>query len=181
MLRDLWRAASRPLPFFTRLAQQEPNLPRVALAGLASAAFGLLASALALILATGSDAYLPLLLAVLSGGLLVWLLVAGLGGLVILRPAQLDLRAWELVGWSWAPAGILALSLLPALALAPLIALVLGYVGGLAWHLALLNSALTVFAPQGRRRSLLWYLVAVVLTPWGFFALLLALLLPGAA
>lgn len=179
MLREHWRVASRPLPFFQRLADEEPRLLRAGLAGAASVIIALLVAALAILRLSDSDAYLPILLGVPLLGLVNWLLIWGFGGLVVMRPAQLDLRGWELAAWSWAPAGLLGLSLLPAVFLAPLPSLILGYAATLTWHIALLNSGLRVFAPQRRLRSMLWYLLAVVVLPWAFFALMFALLPRG--
>ena len=98
---------------------------------------------------------------------------------MILRPAQLDLRAWEIVAWSWVPAGPVALSLLGALLVAPLLALALGYALALGWHIALVHHGLGAFAPAQRRRSLALYLALVLLLPWGAFALLFGFSLLG--
>lgn len=181
MLRELWRAASRPARFFARLGERPADLPRAALAGASSVAVALLVAALALARASASDAYALLIGAVVLAGLFNWLLIAALGGLVIMRPTQLDLRAWEVVLWSWAPAGFVALSLLLAVWLAPLPGLVLGYVGTLAWHLAALSSALAALAPKQRPAALAWYLGVVVLLPWLLFAGLFALVVSSAA
>lgn len=169
MLRTIWRAASRPQPFFERLYEAPPNLARSSLAAVLSVSFALLALALAIITATDSTAYAPIILFVLSGGLVYWLLIWVLGGLVIIRPAALDIRGWELVAWSWVPVGVVALSLVPVIFMLPLVAIIAGLFGACLWHLALLNTALRVFAKRGRAAALLWYIGCVMVLPWLMF------------
>jgi hypothetical protein len=179
-LQDGWWAASAPVGFFAHLAEREEPRPLPAVA----AAFGSWAAAaavaaLAFVRATGSDGYL--LLAGFAAAVLVPLatLVTVLGGLMLLGPGGLGSRAWEVVGWSWAPAGVLSLALLPVVPLFPGATAAAAVLAFPAWHLGLIGAALAAFEARARVRTVLLYALAVFLIPGTIAAL--ALLAAGAA
>lgn len=169
MIRTIWRAASRPQPFFEKLKDAPPNLIKSSLAAMLSVGFALIVLAVSIIMATDSTAYAPIVLFLLLGGLFNWLLVWALGGLVIIRPAFLDIRGWEIVAWSWVPAGVVALSLIPVVFIQPLIAIFAGVFGVYIWHIGILSVALGVFAEKGRVRAMVWYIGCVMVLPWIMF------------
>jgi hypothetical protein len=169
MIRTIWRAASRPQPFFEKLKEAPPNLLYSSLAAMLSVSFALVALAFAIIVATASTAYAPIVLGLLLAGLFYWLLIWALGGLVIIRPASLDIRGWEIVAWSWVPAGVVALSLIPVVFIQPLIAIFAGVFGVYIWHIGILSVALGVFAEKGRVRAMIWYIGCVMVLPWLMF------------
>lgn len=178
MIRTLWQAASRPEAFFTRLEPLEPRIPNAFLSALASTLFSLIIACLVFARLTSSTAILPILFFGMVVGGLTWLLIWALGGLTLLRPARLDIRAWELCAWCWVPAGIMAFSLLPVAFFLPLPSLLIGFLGTLGWHLAMLRTGLRVFAPDHVRPSLIFYIIFVFLLPLGLFAWLLYVFSP---
>ncbi|ADI14336.1 hypothetical protein Trad_1213 [Truepera radiovictrix DSM 17093] len=169
----MWRAASAPRAFFGALEPQPPRIPRAALA----AALGFAALALALGLgflrATASDAYAPVLLfALLFGGVgfgYAW----GFSSLFVQRPGELDVRAWEVSGWSWSVGLFAALSLLVPLLVFPLPALAVLLAGTLLWHLGVLRVGLSVFLGRPAWRVVVLYALFV----YGFPLLILTALL----
>lgn len=177
-VRTLWQAASRPEAFFRRLEPHEPRLLSAFISALTSILFALIIASLVFTRLTNSTAALPIILFGVVVGGLTWLLFWALGGLVLVRPAQLDLRAWELCAWTWVPAGIMTLSLLPVAFFFPVPSLVIGYFGTLGWHLGMLRAGLNVFAPENVRTSLTFYIIFVLLLPLGLFAWLFYLFSP---
>jgi hypothetical protein len=101
-LREAWFAASKPAAFAASLhdqprekravADRHPRVPR----------------------STGSTWWLVMLIAAPLGAGLAWLLQAGLGALVLLRPGGLGALAYLLLAWSFAPAAWVSTSLWPA-------------------------------------------------------------------
>lgn len=180
-LRDAWWACSAPLGFFGHLADR-PHPRWWSAAGTAAAAWALalVVGALAFVRATQSDGVW--LVAGLGALALapVALLVSVLGALMLLGPGGLGPRAWEVVGWAWAPAGALALALLPAVLLAPALAAAAGVLAFPVWHLALVRAALAAHGARGRVRTVLLYALAVFLVP-GTMAALALLAAAGAA
>ena len=171
LVRDAWWAASAPMSFFRALhATPAAQLPRALAAALVAVLLALVVLSLAFVRATGSDGFV-LVWAFASAIALPYLaMVILLGGLVMVRPAELDLRAWEIVAWSWVPAGALALSLAPAAVVVPLPAAVAGLVAFPFWHVVLVATGVRVFARRRALTALMLYLVAVFVVP----ALLLA-------
>lgn len=167
MLRRLWRAASRPEAHFETTRDHEPRLGGSLLEALAASAFGLLVAALALARATGSDGLGALALVVVTGGLLAVLAAWLLGGLALVRPAGLDLRAWEIAATAWLPAGALGLSLLPTALLFPAASLAVGLLLLPAWHLAIVRAGLRVHVPHRAGRLTLLYALVVFALPLG--------------
>lgn len=173
----MWRAASAPRTFYEQLEPRPPRIPRSA----GAAALGFTASALALSLgflrATASDALLPVLLFALLLGGLGFLYAWGFSSLFVQRPGALDVRAWEVTGWSWSPGLFAALSMLVALVIFPLPALALLLAGTLFWHLWVLRIGLSVFLGRPAWRVLVLYALFV----YGFPGVLLLGLLWGFA
>ncbi len=165
-LRQVWRVSSAPRRFFARLARNDAARPLPALLTALAAAFVASAvAALAFVRATGSDGYGLVLAFVVILGLPLVVLVTLLGGLILLGPGGLGARAWEVVGWAWAPAGVLAISLLPVVPWVPTLASGAGVLAFPIWHLALVNGALTEFGVRHRVRLVLVYALAVFLVP----------------
>ena len=180
-LQDAWWACSAPLGFFAHLADRDQGRPLPAL-GTAVAAWGatLAVSALAFVRATDSEGYLVILgLATVAIGPL-FVLVSALGGLMLLGPGGLGGRAWEVVGWSWAPAGALAMAVLPVVPLFPTLAAAVAVLAFPIWHLGLVGAALAAFAVPNRVRTVLIYALVVFLVP-GSVATLALLAAMGAA
>ncbi|MBA2668332.1 MAG: hypothetical protein H0U69_15010 [Trueperaceae bacterium] len=166
LVRDAWRAASAPTRFFLALADAgEPRPLRAALAATlcVSAALGVLS--LAFVRATGSDGVLLVWAASLAIALPVFSFVLLVGGLVMLRPAALDVRAWEVAGWAWTPAGALALSLLPAVVMAPGVSAVVGLVTFPIWHLIVVVRGVRALSPGRHVAASALYAIAVFGVP----------------
>lgn len=182
MIRVMWRSASAPRPYFQNLAEQESAIAAGILCALSAFVTSTLLGALGFIIVTGSDAYLPVLAFALvtSAGLsfFFW----GLGALVIQRPANLDVRAWEIMGWSWSPLLLTSISLLPAILLVAIsrlpvsviswLLLPAGMIGAWLWHLRVLAAALHAFAPGQVTRSLVFYLIFIFALPFGLLTFL---------
>ena len=166
LVRDAWWAASAPTSFYRMLhGASAPRLARACTAAALSVVLACAALALAFVRASDSDGFALAwgFLSAIALPLLAMLLL--LGGLVMVRPAALDLRAWEISAWAWVPAGVLAVSLAPAALVAPVPAVVAGLVAWPFWHVALVATGVGVFAAQRRAVALTLYLVAVFLVP----------------
>lgn len=177
-LRRAWAAVSRPRSFYASLSDR-PALATAAATAALSAVVGTAALALVVARATASDAWLPWLLGVPALLLPYLTLIALLGGLVLMRPAGLDLRAWEIVAWAWVPAGFVGVSLLPIGLLAPWPALVVGASLLPLWHLWLVWSGTETFAAGRPRLATTLYGVTVFGLPLllvGFTAVVLSTL-----
>ena len=122
-------------------------------------------AALAFVRATDSEGYLVVfgLAAVVVGPLFV--LVSALGGLMLLGPGGMGGRAWEVVGWSWAPAGALALAVFPMVPLFPALAAAVAALAFPIWHLGLVGAAVAAFGVRHRVRTGLIYALVVFLVP----------------
>ena len=180
-LQDAWWACSAPLGFFAHLAERAHGRPLPAL-GTAAASWvaAVAVAALAFVRATDSEGYVVLL--ALGGVVLgpLFVLLSMLGGLMLLGPGGMGGRAWEVVGWSWAPAGALALAVLPVVPLFPTLAAAAAVLAFPIWHLALVGAALAAFATVQRTRTVLIYALVVFLVP-GTAATLALLAAMGAA
>jgi hypothetical protein len=157
----MWRAASAPRAFFEALEPQPPQILRAARAAALGFAAAALAGGFGFLRATASDAYLPVLLfALLLGG--VWLGYAwGFSSLFVQRSGELDVRAWEVSGWSWSVGLFVALSLLVPLLVFPLPAFGALLVGTLLWHLNVLRVGLAVFLGRPAWRAVVLYALFV--------------------
>ena len=91
---------------------------------------------------------------------------------------RLDLRAWEVVAWSWTPAFWTGVSFLPAALIAPGVALPLGVLTAVLWHLVVLRAGTRVFVVKRRAVFLGLYAFAVFGLP-GALALFVGALLSG--
>lgn len=163
-VRRIWRAASQPSEFFAA-TDAEPDLWSAAGPALLSVTLGALVLAAAIVRATSSDAWLPILLFVVPGLVLysgaLWLL----GGLALARSAAMDLRGWEVAAWAWVPTGFLALSLLPVVAVFPVTSLIIGLLGLPLWHLSIVRAGLRQFAERKAGRTFLLYALVVLAAP----------------
>ncbi len=166
LVRDAWWAASAPASFFRALHDSpEPRVGRALLVALLSVLLALAVLSLAFVRATASDGWLLVWVVASAIGLPYLGMVLLLGGLVMVRPANLDVRAWEITAWSWAPAGALALSLAPAAYLAPLPTALVGLLAFPFWHVVVVINGVNVFAPARRVVATTVYLGAVFLVP----------------
>jgi hypothetical protein len=166
LVRDGWWVCSAPERFFrARAAQDEPQPARAAVAAVTAVAGALGVLSLAFVRATASEGAALVWLAAMALGLPALGLGVLLGGLVLLRPAALDLQAWELVAWAWVPAGALALSLLPAVFVAPTVAALAGLAAFPVWHLVIVRAGLRALAPGRVGAGLGRYLVAIFVVP----------------
>ncbi len=174
----MWWAASSPGRWFGGLEADHPDLKPALLAALLSLLTGALGLGVAFLRATASDALLPVLLAALGLGLLLALPLVGAGSLLLQTLGRLDLRAWEVVAWSWTPAFWTSVSFLPAAFLAPTVALPLGLLTAVVWHLVVLRAGLRVFMQRRRGVFLGLYTLAVFGLP-GALAVSIGALLAG--
>lgn len=161
----MWRAASAPHPFFVNLDAEHPKLVRALGVALLSFEVGAVTLGVAFLRATGSNAYGPVLLVAVLLGVAQALSSVGVGGLLVQSLGRLDLRAYELVAWSWTSAFFTGVSLLPAAVLAPTLSAVVGLVMAVVWHLNLLRVGLEVAAGGRVKRTLLLYFVVAYGAP----------------
>ncbi|MDZ7800630.1 MAG: hypothetical protein U5K81_07555 [Trueperaceae bacterium] len=174
-LRRAWRAASVPGRFFEDLPD-EPALGAAAAAGGVSLLMGALALGVVLARGTASDAWPLFLLGTPLMVLPYAVLVSILGSLVLMRPAGMDLRAFEIVAWAWVPSGFLAVSLLPIGWFAPW-ATMAGALAMLpAWHLWLVWRGTEVHATARPRAAAILYLLSVFGLPSVLVAFTLSVL-----
>lgn len=163
-LREAWRIVSSPLAWFGASDAREPVVLRALGAALLAGAIGFGVGGFALSRATGS-APLAMTGVVTAAGLGYLLLVWFLGGVVLSRPARLELRAWEVSAWSWLPAGFLGASLLPVVPIAPWPSLAVGVLAFPAWNLWIVVGALRALAPDRVRLAALIYVGAIFAFP----------------
>lgn len=175
LLRRSWHAASRPRAFYESL-EGRTEIGAAATAALLAGAVGASALAVLLIRLTESSGWLPLVLGVPALALPYLALISLLGGLMLMRPAGLDLRAWEIVLWAWVPAGFLGLSLLPIGLVAPLPTLIGGSIMLPLWHLWLVWSGTERHAVAHARAAVALYVVAVFGLPLGLVLFTLVVL-----
>ena len=174
MIYEMWRSASAPRAFFERLEPHDARILRALGVALFGYLFFALSLALAFIRSSGSNAYLPIFAFALAVGVGQLLFFWGLGGVVLQRPGALDVRAWEVAGWSWAPALFVGISMLPALLVVPTLGFVLSVPFLLVWHLATLRSGLQVFLERAVWRVVALYTALVIVLPLALFVGLLA-------
>ena len=180
MIREMWGAASAPRRFFSALEEREFEVKHIlpaALAGIGAYLFAALWVGVAAARATGSELAVFLAAGAVIGvvqGTSLWAFC----GLIVQWLGKLDLRAYELSGWSWAPAGFAALSLVLPLILLPLPAILLLVVGTVAWHFAVLRQGLIAFRAPRVGLILLVYFAAMYAFPLGLAWLLVASLRP---
>jgi hypothetical protein len=164
LARDAWWACSAPGSFFRRLEGEEPRVGRAVAAALLSVTLACAVFALAFVRLTASDGYLVVLALTLALLLPITALLVFLGGLAVVRPAALELRAWELVAWAYAPAGALALSLLPVTPFFPGPSAAGLVVAFPIWHLLLLATGLRAMGSRPRA-AFAWYVGALAVVP----------------
>lgn len=164
-LHAVWRAVSHPRAFFEQL-DHRPRLASAFATMAVSAVLASLIAAEALLRATASNALLPFLIGIPVAALSYLAIVTVLGSLTLMRPAGLDLRAFEIVAWAWVPVGVLALSLLPIGLFYPWPSLLAGtFVLLPGWHLWMVWRGVEVHAERGARTAFLFYVLAVFALP----------------
>ncbi|MEX2503179.1 MAG: hypothetical protein WD336_12445 [Trueperaceae bacterium] len=173
-VRRAWWAASTPGAFYASL-DEEVRL-RSAIAVAASAA--LLGSVLAgLLLARASgSAPGPFLLTVPALALPYLLILGMLGSFVLMRPAELDLRAFEIVAWAWVPIGWLALAVAPIGLWAPGPSLAVAALLLPPWHLWMVWSGVVVHAGARPRAAVIGYGLTVFGLPLAMATFVTAIL-----
>lgn len=164
-----WRAVSHPAAFFASLGD-EPRLAPALASAAVSAAIGSLVAGVLLARATGSDAWLPFLLGAPALALPYLAIVTLLGALTLMRPAGMDLRAFEVVAWAWVPSGVLALSLLPIGLFAPWPTLAGAAAMLPPWHLWLVWRGTDAYAVARPRTAVALYVAAVFGLPTALLA-----------
>lgn len=169
MIQEMWSASSAPRRFFTLLEPRDARILKAFTVAFFSYLFYALTLALAFIRSSGSNAYLPLFALALGVGAAQLLFFWGLGGVSLQRPGSLDVRAWEVAGWSWTPAFFVGVSMLPALLVVPTLGFVLSATFLLVWHLAVLRSGLQVFLERAVWRVVAVYALLVIALPLGLF------------
>ncbi len=169
MIQEMWSAASAPRRFFTWLEPQDARILRAFTVAFCSYLVYALTLALAFIRSSGSNAYLPIFALALGVGALQLLFFWGLGGVSLQRPGSLDVRAWEVAGWSWTPAFFVGVSMLPALLVVPMLGFVLSVGLLLVWHLAVLRYGLQVFLERAVWPVVTIYALLVIVLPLGIF------------
>lgn len=167
----LWAAASSPKRFFERLETTPNRIVRAGGIAFASILATSLAVALGVVRATASDAWLPIIILAIGSAVAFFLYAWAFGSAFVQRPGTLDTRAWEVTGWSWAPALFGSLSLLIPLIAAPLIALPVLLVGVLGWHLVTLRAGLNVFLERPAYRAVTIYALSLYALPLLIFGL----------
>ncbi len=165
VLTQLWAAAASPQRFFRWLEPQSARIFRAGSIAFVSLIVLGLACMLGFVRATGSDAYLPLagFAALGAGAALVYLWA--FGSIFVQRPGALDVRAWEVVGWSWTPALFGSVAMLVPLWIFPVPALVAVLVTVLVWHLNVLRAGLNVFLDRPASTVVTLYAVFILGSP----------------
>jgi len=162
---QLWAAAASPQRFFRWLEPQSARIFRAGGVAFVSLAVLGFACVLGFARATGSDAYLPLAaFAVLGAGVALVYLWA-FGSIFVQRPGALDVRAWEVVGWSWTPALFGSVAMLVPLWIFPVLALVAVLVTVLVWHLNVLWAGLGVFLNRPAITVVALYAAFILVSP----------------
>jgi len=113
VFRKAWFVTSKPVAFANALEEQ-PQERRAIGSGVAASLLAAAHLALYWALATGSTWWLVVLLVAPLGAALAWLVQAGLGALVLLRPGGLGALAYPLLAWSFVPSAVVTVSLWPA-------------------------------------------------------------------
>ena len=124
-----------------------------------------LACALGFVRATGSDAYLPLIGFAALGAVAALVYLWAFGSIFVQRPGALDVRAWEVVGWSWTPALFGSVAMLVPLWIFPVPALVAVLVTVLFWHLNVLRAGLRVFLDRPAVTVVVLYALFILGSP----------------
>lgn len=157
MFTQLWAAAASPQRFFRWLEPLPGRIVRGGAVALLSLIVLGLACALGFVRATGSDAYLLLAGLAIIGGCAALVYLWAFGSIFVQRPGALDVRAWEVVGWSWTPALFGSLAMLVPLWTFPVPALVAVLVVVPFWHLNVLGVGLTVFLERPATKVVTFY------------------------
>ena len=169
----LWTSASAPKRFFGWLEAQPPRTFRGGLVAYGSLlALGLVA-AFGVGRATASDA--AVLAVGGSSALYAW--VWAFGSVFVQRPGTLDLRAWEVTGWSFTPALFGGAAMLVPIVVFPGPALAALFVGVLVWHFVTLRAGLAVFLGARATRVVTIYALYIYVLPLAILGLVVWLTL----
>lgn len=112
-LRLAWFATSKPVAFADAFESQ-PRESHAVGVGIAASLVAAANLAGFWALATESTWWLVVVLVAPLAAAIVWLIQAGLGALVLLRPGGLGALAYALLAWSFVPAAFVTISLWPA-------------------------------------------------------------------
>ncbi len=161
----LWTSASAPKRFFGWLEPQPPRTFRGGLVAYFSLLTLGLVAAFGLGRATQSDAALLLAVFAVVGSSALFAWVWAFGSVFVQRPGTLDLRAWEVTGWSWTPALFGTVAMLVPIFIFPGPALAALLVGVLVWHFVTLRAGLTVFLGKRATRVVTIYALYIYVLP----------------
>ena len=172
LLNLLWLSASVPKRFFAWLEGEPPRVLRGALVACVSLlALGLVA-ALGLARATNSDAALLFGVLALGGSSAFFGWAWAFGSVFVQRPGGLELRAWEVTGWSWTPALFGGAAMLVPVLVLPGPALAVTLAGVLVWHLVTLRAGLSVFLGARAARVVTIYALYLYVLPLAVLGLI---------
>ena len=172
-----WTSASAPKRFFGWLESQPPRILRGALTAYGSLLTLGLVAAFGLGRATESDAALLLAVFAVVGSSALYAWVWAFGSVFVQRPGTLDLRAWEVTGWSWTPAFFGAIAMLVPIFILPAPAVAALFVGVLIWHLVTLRAGLAVFLGARAARVVTIYALYIYVLPVAILGLVVWLAL----
>ncbi len=172
-----WTSASAPKRFFGWLESQPPYILRGALVAYGSLLSLGLVAAFGLGRATQSDAALLLAVFAVVGSSALYAWVWAFGSVFVQRPGTLDLRAWEVTGWSWTPALFGAVAMLVPILVLPAPAVAALCIGVLIWHLVALRAGLAVFLGARAARVVTIYALYIYVLPLAILGLVVWLTL----
>ena len=172
-----WTSASAPQRFFGWLETQSPHLLRGALVAYSSLLTLGLVAAFGVGRVTQSDAALLLAVFAVVGSSALYAWVWAFGSVFVQRPGTLDLRAWEVTGWSWTPAFFGAVAMLVPIFILPAPAVAALLVGVFVWHLVTLRAGLAVFLGARAARVVTIYALYIYVLPLAILGLVVWLAL----
>lgn len=173
----LWTSASAPKRFFGWLETQPPRILRGALVAYGSLLLLGLVTAFGVGRATQSDAALLLAVFAMVGSSAFFAWAWAFGSVFVQRPGTLDLRAWEVTGWSWTPTLFGAIAMFVPILVLPAPALIATFIGVLVWHLVALQAGLAVFLGARAARVVIIYALYIYVLPVAIFGLVVWLAL----
>jgi hypothetical protein len=165
LLRDAWWACSAPTSFFRHLDDEPARPLRAVAAAFVAVSLACGTLALAFVAATGSDGWWLVAAVTLALALPLVGMLGFLGGLVVVRPAGLALRSWEVVAWAYAPAGALALSLLPVALPFPAPSAAAWFLAFPVWHVVVLWAGLRTLGTGRPAVAMAWYVATLTVVP----------------
>lgn len=173
----LWTSASAPKRFFGWLESQPPHIFRGALVAYGGLLTLGLVAAFGLGRATRSDAALLLAVFAVVGSSALYVWVWAFGSVFVQRPGGLELRAWEVTGWSWTPAFFGAAAMFVPILVLPAPAVAALFVGVLVWHLVALRAGVAIFLGARAARVVTLYALYIYVLPLAILGLVVWLAL----